>query len=184
MWRYVKFIQIWQNFTFLHIYCVEKSEIPLQFQISPHDRCEEICFVAIYAIFRVICFVAIYAFLPEKLRQKLYMWRKNYKSEVCTLLTYKQIFPLPSTLSTFNSNLQERGETTKSFEYAGSLFNRHTQTEPPPTSIRIWTCHHHFRPHYIHLFGSPRVNSQRLHQSEYLKIRWFTFHFQGFLKKL
>ena len=45
MWRNVKFLQIWQNFTFLHICCVEKSEIPLhveKFQISPHLSCIEI----------------------------------------------------------------------------------------------------------------------------------------------
>ena len=45
MWRYVKFLQIWQNFTFYRIYCVEKAEIPLhveKFQISPHLSCIEI----------------------------------------------------------------------------------------------------------------------------------------------
>ena len=49
---------------------VKKSEI------YPVFGCE-ICFVAIYAIFRVICFVAIYALLCEKkLSRKLYRWRK------------------------------------------------------------------------------------------------------------
>ena len=45
MWRYVKFLQIWQNFTFFCIYGVEKAEIPLhveKFQISPHLSCIEI----------------------------------------------------------------------------------------------------------------------------------------------
>ena len=55
---------------------VKKSEI------YPVFGCE-ICFVAFRGIFRVICFVAIYALLRgEKLSQKLYRWRKNYKSEV------------------------------------------------------------------------------------------------------
>ena len=55
-----------EEFQLFHTTDVEK------FQNSPHDRCEEfeiypvfdceICFVAIYAIFRVICFVAIYPF--------------------------------------------------------------------------------------------------------------------------
>ena len=50
---------------------VKKSEI------YPVFGCE-ICFVAIYAIFRVICFVAIYALLRgKKLSQKLYRWRKK-----------------------------------------------------------------------------------------------------------
>ena len=45
MWRYVKFLQIWQKFTFFCIYCVEKAEIPLhveKFEISPHLSCIEI----------------------------------------------------------------------------------------------------------------------------------------------
>ena len=58
---------------------VKKSEI------YPVFGCE-ICFVAIYAIFRVICFVAIYALLRgKKLSQKLYRWRKNDKYEVCII---------------------------------------------------------------------------------------------------
>ena len=45
MWRNVNFLLILQNFTFLHICCVEKSEIPLhveKFQIFPHLSCIEI----------------------------------------------------------------------------------------------------------------------------------------------
>ena len=62
----------------LHTTDVKKSEI------YPVIGCE-ICFVAIYAIFRVNCFVAIYALLRgEKLSQKLYRWRKNDKYEVWT----------------------------------------------------------------------------------------------------
>ena len=79
MWRNQKFCQIWRNFKILHMTDVKKSEI------YPVFGCE-ICFVAIYAIFRVICFVAIYALLRgKKLSQKLYRWRKNDKYEVCIL---------------------------------------------------------------------------------------------------
>ena len=44
MWRYVKFLHIWQKFTFFCLYCVEKAEIPLhveKFEISPHLPCIE-----------------------------------------------------------------------------------------------------------------------------------------------
>ena len=54
MWRYVKFLQIWQNFTFFCIYCVEKAEIPLhveKFQISPHLSCIEIWNFSTWLIF-------------------------------------------------------------------------------------------------------------------------------------
>ena len=58
-WRNQKFCQIWRNFKILHMTDVKKSEI------YPVFGCE-ICFVAIYAIFRIICFDAIYALLRGK----------------------------------------------------------------------------------------------------------------------
>ena len=72
-----------------------------KFQNSPHDRCEEfeiypvfdceICFVEIYAIFRVVCFVAIYALLcGEKLNRKLCLWRK--KTNIRYVTTYHSNF--------------------------------------------------------------------------------------------
>ena len=46
--------------------------------------CCNIGFVAIYVLLWQICFVAIYALLcGEKIIQKLHMWRKNDKYEVC-----------------------------------------------------------------------------------------------------
>ena len=48
--------------------------------------CCNIGFVAIYVLLWQICFVAIYALLcGEKIIQKLRMWRKNDKYQVCTL---------------------------------------------------------------------------------------------------
>ena len=73
-----------EEFQIFHTTDVGKSEILLIWRNSTHDRCGEICFVAIYAIFPIICFVEIYALLRgEKLSQKLYPWRKNDKYEVC-----------------------------------------------------------------------------------------------------
>ena len=79
---------------------VEKSEI------SPHLKCVMwimsqhmykmlfcwlIGFVAIYAVLRAICFILFYALLcGEKLNQKLHMWRKNYKYQVCISMTNSQ----------------------------------------------------------------------------------------------
>ena len=54
MLRYVKLLQIWQNFTFFCIYCEEKAEIPLhveKFQISPHLSCIEIWNFSTWLIF-------------------------------------------------------------------------------------------------------------------------------------
>ena len=87
MWRNLKFCQIWRNFKILHMTDVKKSEI------YPVFGCE-ICFVAIYANFRVICFVAIYALLRgKKLSRKLYRWRKNYKYEVCkTIISKMEVY--------------------------------------------------------------------------------------------
>ena len=46
--------------------------------------CCNIGFVAIYVLLWQICFVAIYALLcGEKIIQKLRMWRKNDKYQVC-----------------------------------------------------------------------------------------------------
>ena len=94
MWRNQKFCQIWRNFKILHMTDVKKSEI------YPVFGCE-ICFVAIYAIFRVICFVAIYALLRgKKLNWKLYRWRKNDKYEVW-LMWLITIWELKSSLKVF-----------------------------------------------------------------------------------
>ena len=70
---------------------------------SPHEKCQQNCnvetfcaqhmvysrilrcFVAKSVVFVIYAdFVAIYALLRgEKLSQKLYLWRKNYKYQVC-----------------------------------------------------------------------------------------------------
>ena len=55
--------------------------------------CCNIGFVAIYVLLWQICFVAIYALLcGEKIIQKLHMWRKNDKYQVCPHIS---IYPFP-----------------------------------------------------------------------------------------
>ena len=58
----------------------EKSEIFLnveKFKISPHDRCEEICFVWIYAVLSLFT-----RFCMSKIGPKIVYVEKNYKYEV------------------------------------------------------------------------------------------------------
>ena len=84
MWRNLKFLHSW------HVYDVENVFKCVHVMLF----CWKIGFVVIYAVCREICFDAIYALLcGEKLNQRLRMWRKNDKYEVCIqlLLTHKNL---------------------------------------------------------------------------------------------
>ena len=70
MWRNIKFLHVWINFTFLHLTDVEKSEISFIMCTIYGDLlhftlfCCKIClFFAIYAVLSQNRFVAIYALL-------------------------------------------------------------------------------------------------------------------------
>ena len=78
---------MWRNLTLLHIWHVCDVE-----NVSTYVKimllCCKISFFLIYVILlRNSFFVAIYALLcGEKLNQKLLLWRKNYKYQVCLYL--------------------------------------------------------------------------------------------------
>ena len=96
-----------EKFQIFHTTDVKKSEIMQnfeEFQISPHDRCEEIwnlppffckiCFAAIYPVFSRNLFVAIYALFLKK------NWTKNCLGgeKIWDMLTKELVNNLPKLL--------------------------------------------------------------------------------------
>ena len=83
MWRNLKFLHSW------HVYDVENVLKCVHVMLF----CWKFGFVVIYAVCREICFDVIYALLcGEKLNQRLRMWRKNDKYEVCLKLNRPLFF--------------------------------------------------------------------------------------------
>ena len=77
MWRNLKFLHSW------HVYDVENVFKCVHIMLF----CWKMGFVVIYAVCRKICFDAIYALLcGEKMNQKLPLWRKSEKYQVCYIL--------------------------------------------------------------------------------------------------
>ena len=104
---------------------------------------ETICFVLIYAVlsqnqfvlpFTLFCreinFVAIYAFLHgEKFRQKLCLWRKKDKYQVCLLFLSRNLFCKflwPFTVLLINTNMG----VTLSFYWLGTAFGASSRFTP------------------------------------------------------
>ena len=67
IWRNLKFLHMWINFTFRHMTDVEMSKIHPHvdwFQISSHDRCREI-WNLLHFVYNLWYFVAFYIVLLE-----------------------------------------------------------------------------------------------------------------------
>ena len=105
MWRFLRFIQMWRNFRFLHTVDVEKYEISPYVacvwckNVNTYTKFKLFCqkksfFFAIYAILSQNCYVLFYALLcGEKFIQKLHYWRKNDKYGVSLWTQNINIWP-------------------------------------------------------------------------------------------